>query len=427
MNFFKTIILSGISTIIKLLSWLVINKIIAVHIGPTGIALIGQFQNLLNIILTFGNGAISNGVTKYVAEYSGVDEKKKNDLISAAFVISYICSLLIGIITFIGSSHFSIWIFKTIEYHSIVKLLGITLTLISTNTILLSIINGLKKIKLFILINIVNSLLSLIITSLLTILYGLFGALLSLVIVQSIILFITLPLVVKKIDYTFAFKSIEKFHYRRLLAFSLMTLVSIVIGSLTQILVRNHIINQFSIKEAGYWQSVWMISSMNLMIFSTALSTYYLPKLSELQKDEELRNEIVEGYKIILPLVFISAFCIFILRDFIIFNLFTPEFSAMKSLFAFQLIGDFLKMASFSLAFLMISKAMTKTFIFTEFIFSFSFYILTVVFVNMNGLEGVTHAYALNYLLYLVTMLVLFRRIIFLKKNKLLIKNRSDN
>jgi len=418
MNFFKTIVLSGISTIIKMLSWLFINKIIAVHIGPTGIALIGQFQNLLNIIVTFGNGAISNGVTKYVAEYSEVDEENKNGLISAAFVISFICSLLVGIITFIGSSHLSIWIFRTVEYHSIVKLLGITLTLISFNTILLSILNGLKKIKFFILINIANSLLSLLITSLLTIKFGIYGALFSLVIVQSVIIFITLPLVVKKIDYRFSFKSIEKSHYKKLLAFSIMTLVSIGIGSLTQILVRNHVITLFSVEEAGYWQSVWMISSMNLVIFSTALSTYYLPKLSELQKDEDLRNEIVDGYKIILPLLFISSFCIFFLRDFITISLFTKEFSAMKPLFAFQLLGDFFKMASFSLAYLMISKAMIKKFIITEIIFSFSFYILTVIFVKINGLEGVTHAYSLNYFLYLVTMVVLFRHIIFLKKAK---------
>ena len=52
-----------------MLSGLVINKIIAIYIGPAGIALIGQFQNFMGIITTIGNGAINSGVTKYVAEY----------------------------------------------------------------------------------------------------------------------------------------------------------------------------------------------------------------------------------------------------------------------------------------------------------------------------------------------------------------------
>ena len=416
MNFLKTIFLSGISTIIKIFSWLIINKIVAVYIGPSGIALIGQFQNFLNIVITFGNGAINSGVTKYVAEY-GQDEEKKNNVISAALIMAIICSLFVGFITFIGSSYFSFWIFKTEEYHSIVKLLAITLILISLNTTLLAVINGLKKIKLFIGINIANSLLSLIITSFLTVIYGVFGALLSLVIVQSIIFFITVPLVLSRIDLKIIFnKAIDSTHYRKLLAFSLMSLVSVSSVSVTQIIIRNHVINHLSIEQAGYWQSVWLISSMYLMIFSTAFSIYYLPRLSELKEHLEIRKEILQSYRIILPLVFLSSFSIYLLRDFIIANLFTLEFSVMRSLFAFQLIGDFLKMASFSLAFLMVSKALTKTFIITEIIFSLSFYILTVVFVRINGLEGVTHAYAINYFLYLLTMIILFKRILFIKK-----------
>ena len=154
MNFLKTSLLSGLSTLIKLLSGLVVNKVIAVYIGPAGIALIGQFQNFLNIVTTFGNGAISSGVTKYVAEYHETDVKSRNDYISAAFIITFIFSVITGSIVYIGSSFLSLWILKTSEYSVVFKLLGITLILISFNTILLSIINGIKKIKLFIAINV---------------------------------------------------------------------------------------------------------------------------------------------------------------------------------------------------------------------------------------------------------------------------------
>lgn len=205
MNFIKTSVLSGISTLIKLASGLVINKVIAVYIGPAGIALIGQFQNFLDVILTIGNGAINSGVTKYVAEYNETDEKKRNDVISASFIITAVFSLVIGVSIYFGSSFFSIWILKSKEYTILFKLLGVTLSFICFNTILLSIINGLKKIKLFIIINISSSLLSLVITSLLTIKYEMVGALVAMVIVQSIILIITLPIALKKLDVTFTF------------------------------------------------------------------------------------------------------------------------------------------------------------------------------------------------------------------------------
>src|SRR4051812_17943671 len=113
MNFIKTSMFSALSTCIKLASGLVINKIIAVYIGPAGIALIGQFQNFLDVIITIGNGAINSGVTKYVAEYNESDEKKRNGVISASFIITAIFSLIIGATIFFGSTFFSTWILKS--------------------------------------------------------------------------------------------------------------------------------------------------------------------------------------------------------------------------------------------------------------------------------------------------------------------------
>ena len=419
MNFLKTSLLSGISTVVKLLSNFVINKIIAIYIGPSGIALIGQFQNFLGIITTIGNGAINSGVTKYVAEYSKTDEKKRNDLIHSAFIISAIFSLVVGGTIFLSSNFLSSWILKSEEFDKVFKLLGAALFFININTILLSILNGMKKIKLFITINITSSLFSLVITSLLTILYGLFGAILAMVIVQGIILLITLPLALKKLDFKFQFKKVKyNIHYKNLLNFSLMTIVSVVSVSLTQIFIRSYLVDTFSMAEAGYWQSVWMISNMYLMILTTAFSTYYLPRMSELNQPQELRQEIISGNKIILPFVLLTALVIYLLRDFIIIILFTPEFMGMRKLFLYQLIGDFLKMASWTLSYLLIAKAMTKSFIITEILFSFSFYGLSVWLTQMNGLIGVTQAHALNYFGYLITMIVLFSKILFIQEEK---------
>lgn len=416
MNFLSTSILSAISTVVRLASGLVINKIVAVYIGPAGVALIGQFQNFLGIITTVGNGAVNSGVTKYVAEYNE-DEQQRNGIISAAFRITFIFSLIIGALVFFNSIYLSIFILNTEEYSFVFKVLGVLLIFIGLNTVLLSIINGLKQIKWLIAIQVSGSLLSLLITSVLTIKYAVLGALLAMVIVQALILIIIFPIAFKKLNIKIGLNNkVGKVYYRRLFGFSLMAIVSVITGSVTQILIRNHLIVKYSIEQAGYWQSVWMISTMYLMVLTTAFSTYYLPTLSELHHREELRKEILSGYKLIIPFVIISATSIFLLRDLIIQVLFTSEFLEMRSLFLFQLIGDFFKMASWTLAFLMAAKAMTKTFIITEIVFSASFYILTVLFTQRYGLAGVTYAHALNYLGYLILMLYLFRDIVFNKK-----------
>jgi PST family polysaccharide transporter len=44
----------------------------------------------------------------------------------------------------------------------------------------------------------------------------------------------------------------------------------------------------------------------------------------------------------------------------------------MKPLFTYQLLGDFFKIGSWLLAYLMIAKALAKTFIITEILFAIS-------------------------------------------------------
>ncbi len=70
-----------------------------------------------------------------------------------------------------------------------------------------------------------------------------------------------------------------------------MTIVSIIMGPLSLLIVRNYIGDNLGWDKAGYWQGVWYISSIYLMIITTSLSVYYLPKLSELKDKNDLKKK----------------------------------------------------------------------------------------------------------------------------------------
>jgi PST family polysaccharide transporter len=193
-------------------------------------------------------------------------------------------------------------------------------------------------------------------------------------------------------------------------AFSLMAVVTGFVAPAMQILVRDRIILQFSVADAGYWQAVTKISDYYLSFITSVLGVYYMPRLSEIQSKAELKNEIFKGYKIILPVVGIIAFLIWVLKGFIIQVLFTPEFSPMKPLFTYQLLGDFFKIGSWLLAYLMIAKAMTKTYIATEIIFAASYVVLSYYFMNHYGIIGATYSFCINYALYWLSMWALMRK-----------------
>jgi PST family polysaccharide transporter len=202
---------------------------------------------------------------------------------------------------------------------------------------------------------------------------------------------------------------------KKLSNFSLMAVVSVLTVSLIQLQIRNYIIDYFTMQEAGYWQGVVRICDLYISFITTTLGVYFLPKLSELKSSKELNSEIKRGYLFILPVVIIASLFLYILRMKVILILYAPEFSPMERLFTFQIIGTVLKMASWLLAFLMLAKAMTKIYILTEIIFGLNYYFLTVIFINKYSLIGATYAYSLNYFLYLVTMIIIFRRILFYK------------
>lgn len=411
MTLIKTSILSGIATIIRVTAMFIINKIVAVYVGSSGIAIIGQFQNFIAIIMTFSNGAISQGIVKYTAQYQTIQEKQK--IFSTSVSISLICSFAISIILLIFAGYFSNLILKTQEFDSVFRLFGLTIFLFSLNTVLICILNGQKEIKKYTIVNICGSFISLIVSSSLVYFLNLLGALYAMVINQSIVFFVTLFFVVKSDWFKFEYFKhfIDKDSFLKLSKYSLMAIVSASVVPVSHLFIRNYLGENLGWDSAGYWQGIWYISSMYLMLVTTTLGVYYLPRLSEIEDKNELKSEIIYGYKIIMPIVILASLIIFLLKDYIILIAFSKEFMPMRELFAWQMIGDCIKIASWLIGYLMLAKAMTKLFIFSEIFFSASFVAMCVFFVNLYGLVGMTYAYCLNYIIYFVFLIFIWRNI----------------
>ena len=134
MTLVKTSILSFIATAIKMLAALVINKAVAIYIGPTGLALIGQFQNFTQLVITAAQGAINSGVTKYTAEY-GKDDKRIPILFSTASKISFFTSLIVGTGIVVFSQYASVHFLKSEDYSYIFVIFGFTIALFVINNL----------------------------------------------------------------------------------------------------------------------------------------------------------------------------------------------------------------------------------------------------------------------------------------------------
>lgn len=416
MKLIKTSIFSGIITFVRICSGFLIGKVVALFIGPTGIALIGQFSNFISVVLTFSNGAINNGVIKYTAEYND-DEVNSKLLYSTAVKISIFCSIIVGTILIFFSNYISTYIFKSIDYSLLVKVFGITIIFYSLNSLLISILNGKGDIKKYTIVNTTSVLIGLILTITLVYFFRIQGALYSLILNQSIVFFFTLYLISKSTWFRIR-NFIAPFSIviaKKLSGFSLMAIASALTIPISQILLRNVIIKELGVDSAGYWQGMMRISDGYLMIIITSLSTYYLPKLSSLKTNQEIRIEVIQALKLITPIVMLGSILIYFSRFLIIDLLFTRDFREMESLFLFQLLGDNLKIASWLIGYIMVAKAMTRNFILLEIIINVTYVCIGYVCIHFYNLEGISFAFFLNYLICLIFLIIFFRKLLFLK------------
>lgn len=151
---------------------------------------------------------------------------------------------------------------------------------------------------------------------------------------------------------------------------------------------------------AGHWQAMWKLSETHLLLLTTTLSLYFLPRFAEIRSGRELQAEVARGHRFVLPLVAATAGAIYLLREPLTLALFTPEFLPLVQALGLQLIGDVLKIGSWVPAYTMISHARSRLYIGTEIGFALLVTLACIAGAWRWGLPGAAAGYALTYALY---------------------------
>jgi PST family polysaccharide transporter len=152
------------------------------------------------------------------------------------------------------------------------------------------------------------------------------------------------------------------------------------------------------------------VSDAYLLFITTAINIYYLPRLASIDGRAELIGELRKAYRYLMPAVVVLAAAIYVARDWVTRLLFNAQFGGAMALYAPQLLGDVVKIASFVLSYVMLAKAMTRLFVVSECVFAASYLALVYAFSARFGLIGAMYAFALNYVLYFAFNLLVARR-----------------
>jgi len=401
----------GLRTVLGLVS----QRIIAEKLGPAGVAFIGDLRNMIPMIQSLSTLGMFNGIVKYVAEHKGNSEELLK-LFSTTFVYLFFASIISFCVLFFGASYWNELLFpEGNDLTFIFKILAISAPFIAMNRIVNGVISGLSAYKKFVKIELISYCLGVLL--LLTLLYykllnGALFAIAILPILQFCILFYffskTLKdyLDYKNISFTIPYKN-------KLFGFTIMSFVATLLGNFVEIDLRSHLKNQISEIEAGYWTAMTNLSKQYLMFSSAILTLYVIPKFAKIKTSIEFRKEVLAIYKILLPLFAVGMLLIFVLKDWVIDITHGGGFLAMKPLFKWQLLGDFIKIASIIIGHQFLAKKMVKQFIFTEIFSLVLFYSFASYFIKTLGMEGIVIAHFIRYVLYFIVVLVVLRKHLF--------------
>lgn len=414
-SLFRISSLNSFSVFLKIATGIVSAKVLAIFVGPAGMALVGNMRNFVSVFESFSTLGFQNGVIRFVASHKKEPEKVKSFL-TTVLVLLFGVSLLLGLLLYFLSDYWVSFLFEQDSiYILVIKVFAFTLPWQTLSLFMLSVLNGLGEYKKVIYTNIAGHLLALGITVFfVTRLYTL-GALLSIIISPALLLLVTFFFLNKEIP---IFRGLHPKLFdlkllNHLYSFTVMTLFTAILSPLVFLILRNRLIDVSGLSEAGYWETMSRLSTYYIMFVSTLLTVYFLPQLSQSQTVSETRSIFRKYYKSVLPVFVVLMIFLFFGRSFLVELLFSREFLPVTDLFVWQLAGDTLKVASLILGYEFFAKKLTKAYLAAE---AMSFAVLFIsgwFLIDIFGAKGMVIAHLITYTVYFLVLLFYFRDKVF--------------
>ena len=408
---FKITSLNSVSLLLKIGIGLITSKVLAIFVGPGGIALVGNLRNFMMSIETVSTLGFQNGIIKYIADYKE-EEQKRHKIIATVFYTLLAVAAVLSLLLFFFADALNTIIFGTnFQYQAIFKVIALALPWYSISVLMIAVINGLGKFKKVIYTNIFGNIIGLFFSVYAVMHFDTFGALLSIVIPPALLFFAAFYHINREIPFlkSLSLSAFDPAMLKGMLSYALMALVSSVAGPLVFLAIRNNVIDTAGLEAAGYIEAMNRLSAYYMMFVSTTLTVYFLPKLTFATNPKATKNIFLSYYKGILPVFAAGLIVLYFLRFVIVRTLFSTAFLPVADLFFWQIFGDILKAAALILGYQFFAKKHTIAFIVTEITSLLNMYLLSNLLVGLYGAEGFVMAHAMNYCIYFAILIFYFR------------------
>lgn len=402
---FRTSFLSGLENILKIVSGLVIVKLLAIYSGPEGLVIFGQFQNLYAAFVTFTSGMLITGVAKYSSQFKD-DNTRLTEFVTEAIVFSLVLSLLFIFVIWPFSDYLSLYLFGVDDYSILIRFMLISLIPIMISIFYMSLMNGVGLIGRYVVVKMMVSI-TVIVSSVICIyFFDLDQFFYWYVICNALAFFYVFYFLFSSglgflVDKEKLSASFNRLVDSRLIPFFIMAVISVVSSPVVISLIRGIIVDNLGVRSAGYWEATTRLTEVYLLVVTGALITYYMPVLARCKSSNEVKSLVYKVCIFALVVSLPASLLIYSLRMLLIDLFLDESFYDISQYFFVALVASIVKVLSWVFSYYIISKS--KAYLFASFEIIFGATLVSAVFfmVPIYGLMGYFYASLINSLFFL--------------------------
>jgi PST family polysaccharide transporter len=400
----------GIKIVISILQ----IKILAVLVGPTGVGLVGLYQSTIGIVNTIcGLGIGQSGVRQVAEAASTGDHRKIGRTIFALRRTTMVLGVLGTILVFVLRNPISRMTFGNTEHGDAFGILALTLFFASVTAGQTALVRGMRKIGDLAKLQVLGAFWGLVFSLPFLYFFGMAGLAPYLAAVAGMAV-ATSWWYARKIPVPAVALSLKEIwtESKSLISLGVMLMLSGLMTTLVLYLVRVMVVRGFGVEAAGLYQASTQLSNVYVGFILGAMAMDFYPRLTAVSQDSHACNRLVnEQVEVGLLMGTSGLFATVVFAPVVLTAFYSSEFSSAYTILQWQILGTFLRVASWPLGFVLLGKGKGRLFLATETGANFVHVGFFYVAIRWFDLQGAGIAFFGLYVFYLFLMYAVVRRL----------------
>ena len=254
---------SGANSVLRIMLGFFSAKVSAIYLGPSGMALVGEINNLLQV----STGAVANGAQTGVVNLTA-DRSRTGDRLHQLWATAVWSVLALGafvaLVVLSNASRLSSWLLFDTKYWPVMVAASFVVVFAVVDTVLIGALNGLKQVKLVAGASMASTIVEFALFAGLTYTFGIWGGLFAITAIYGSKLAVSSWIAFRSglISPRALFGKFDRQTLRDIGRFYPMLLAHSIAVPLAQILVRNGTVRTLGLEQGGHLQAVWRLSDM---------------------------------------------------------------------------------------------------------------------------------------------------------------------